>query len=150
MDRRPPGPGSATVMALSRIGWRADSFRTWVAHEGWRLDLATHCPRTVTKIAARAVTRWQWTHLIKQYDEFRSLGVAGDAGPVTRAIRGKTGLSARQRGSLRAAAYRSLWPSQRRAEEGYQVASSCEACGKESGTLRHAIWRCPAQAALRY
>ena len=76
----------------------------------------------------------------------------GDLGPIRKELNRKTStLSARERGLLWGAATRSLWPTARRAKEGhYQDSDKCEACGDEQGTIRHALWRCPAQALLRY
>ena len=138
------------MVALDRLGWRADSFRDWTTDKGIRVDLFTHCPQTIAKLAARAATAWQWRHLAGRYGDLSGMRMGGDLGPLIKALKGKTGLRPGQCSLLRSAATRTLWSTARRAAEGYQADGTCAACGDEQRTLRHAIWRCPAQAMKRY
>ena len=150
LEHLPPGPGRATLKALDRLGWNAISFRRWRTDRGVDLDLATHCPMTIIKLGRLAVERGQWLHLKERYEEFSCFGDGGNLQPIRQALAGRTGLGRAERNLLRAAATRTLWPDERRADEGYQENKGCSKCGGPRGTLRHAVWDCPVLASQRY
>ena len=98
-----------------------------------------------------AVQRWQWQHVAAQYpDEFAGFEHGGDIQPVLRALGPRSPLTPQQKQLAKCAFVRRLWPDLRRAQGGYQESGSCAACGDEVGTLRHALFRCPAVAMARY
>ena len=70
--------------------------------------------------------------------------------PLLQTLNVRSPPTTHQRHLLRCAAVRRLWPERRRAEEGYHASGVCAACGDELGTLRHALYRCPATAMSRY
>ena len=147
----PPGPSAAVLTALDRIGWVAEDFQTWVTDRGVRLHLRLVCPRSVRIFGQLAVERWQWKKVGASYpDEFSGLSHGCDPHPV-RAVLGKSSpLTQPQQQLVKCAVVRRLWPDFRRASEGYQESGTCAACGEEHGTLRHALFRCPAVAMDRH
>ena len=50
-----PGPTVAVLLALQRLGWRAESCTTWISDRGARLDLREVCPRSLMVIGKRSV-----------------------------------------------------------------------------------------------
>ena len=150
LELKAPGPTVAVLVALRRLGWRAESYQCWVTDGGVQLHLREACPRSVLMVCRRAIVRWQWQHVAARYpSEFEGLEVGGDLQPLKRALSTKGPLTAPQRQLLYCAASRRLWPESRRAAEGYQSSELCAACGDEKGTLRHALYRCPATAMSR-
>ena len=151
LEVRAPGPTISVLLALRRLGWRAESFQTWVTDRGVVLPLRETCPRSLEVLGRLAAERWQWRHLAEQYpDEFEGFEQGGDAQPLQKALGAKSPLTKPQRQLLKCAAIRRLWPEHRRAAEGYQGSGLCGACGDEEGTIRHALYRCPAINMTRY
>ena len=148
LDSRAPGPTTAVLLSLKRLGWRADDYRTWVSDRDEVLALHLVCPRSVLILGRLAAERWQWRRVAERYaDEFNDFDHGGDLQPLRQALGPKSPLKVSQRELLRCAATRRLWPEWRRALAGYQGSGTCKACGDEVGTLRHALFRCPAMAA---
>ncbi|MCP4517600.1 MAG: hypothetical protein GY824_20535, partial [Delftia sp.] len=111
------------------------------------LHLERVCPRSVMILGKLGVERWQWRWLAGRYpDEFKDFDHGGDTKAVLQAIGAKSPLSKEQKSLVRCAASRRLWPDSRRAAEGYQAEGRCSGCLDESGTLRHALFRCPSMA----
>ena len=151
LEKLAPGPARVTLAALTRVGWVAEDYRTWVTDRGTRLALWTTCPRSVHVLGRLAVERWQWRHVATQYPgEFDGFDKGGDAKPLFRILGKRSPLTAPQRQLVHCAFIRRFWPAHRRAAEGYQDSSLCEACGEEVGTIRHALYRCPAVALDRH
>ena len=151
LENQVAGPTVAVTLALRRLGWRAESFSTWVTDRGVRVPLRQVCPRSMLIHGRMAVERWQWRHVSAQYpSEFPDFDHGGDVGPLLAAIGARSKLPVMQRSLIKCAAVRRLWPDQRRAEAGYQQSDLCGACGNEMGTIRHALYRCPAVAMSRH
>ena len=151
LDRRAPGPTTALLTSLSRIGWRAENFKVWVTDRGQVLCLDKVCPRSMMILGQLAVERWQWRHLAGRYpEEFPGFDHGGDLKPLKQVLGRKSPLTTGQQVLVRCAASRRLWPEWRRAVEGYQSCGNCGACQDEEGTLRHALYRCPALALVRH
>ena len=151
LEKLAPGPARVVLLALRRIGWVAEDVRTWVTDRGVRLDLGKVCPRSVVVLARLGVERWQWQHVMAQYqDEFVGFERGGDLQPIRKFLGRRSPLSAPQRQLLKCAFTRRLWPDYRRAEAGYQASGACAACGEEAGTIRHVLYRCPALAMARH
>ena len=151
LEHQAAGPTVAVMIALRRLGWRAENLHTWVSDRGVRLPLRTICPRSMLIHGRLAVERWQWRHVAEQYPlEFPGFDHGGDLAPLRAALGPRSRLSGPQRSLVKNAAVRRLWPDQRRAEAGYQESGACAACGDELGSLRHALYRCPAIEMNRY
>ena len=151
LEHQVASPTVAVLIALRRLGWRAECFHTWVSDRDVRLPLRSVCPRSMLIHGRMAVERWQWRHIAAQYPaEFPDFDHGGDVAPLMAALGAKSRLSAAQRSLVKSAAVRRLWPDHRRAEAGYQESGKCGACGDEMGSLRHALYRCPAVAMDRY
>ena len=147
LDRRAPGPTTAVLTALGRIGWRAENYKVWVTDRGQVLNLDRVCPRSMLILGKLGVERWQWQWLAGRYpDEFQDFDHGGDAQAVLQAIGSKSPLTSVQKTLVRCAATRRLWPEWRRAVEGYQAEGRCGSCHDEAGTLRHGLFRCPSMA----
>ena len=151
IEAQSPGPTFSVLIALRRLGWRADCFHTWVTDRGKLLPLKVVCPRSMMVHGQMAATRWQWRHVAAQYpEEFTDFDHGGDLGPVMEALGKQHLLTVPQQRLLRCAVTRRLWPDFRRAEAGYQESGFCAACDNEYGTIRHALYRCPAMAMRRH
>ena len=115
------------------------------------MDLGKVCPHTVEMLARRSAERWQWAKVAKSHPHFVGIEM-GDLRGITRILKGKGDFSGHQRGLLRKSVVLGLWSYERKAEanrhtmsqEEFEKARRCRACGDEVGTLRHALWRCPA------
>ena len=151
LEKRPPGPTVAVLLALGRLQWRAKNFKIFVTNDGTVVKLDEVCPRSVLILGKLAVELWQWRRLAEHYpEEFTGFSDGGDLKATQAELGSKSTLTRPQRELARCAVTRRLWPSLRRAEAGYQQNGRCEACGEELGTLRHALYRCPATAAARH
>ena len=151
LESRPPGPTVAVLVALRRLGWHAEDYQSWVTDRGTRLQLRVVCPRSVWILGRLAVQRCQWQHVAAQYpDEFTGFEHGGDVQPVLLALGPRSPLTPEQKQLAKCAFVRRLWPDLRRAQGGYQESGLCDACREEVGTLRHALFRCPAVAMARY
>ena len=151
LEKRPPGPTVAVLMALDRLKWKAVSFKEFVTDRGVKLNLSEVCPRSVVILGRRAVEQWQWRRLAEHYPvEYTGFAEGGDLEPLRKELGKQSTLTTAQRGLVKCAATRRLWPSARRAEAGYQLSALCEACQEEPGTIRHVLYRCPATAAARH
>ena len=147
LDKRAPGPTTAVLTSLARVGWRAEKFKVWVTDRGQVINLEQVCPKSMLKLGEIAVERWQWRWLVGRYpEEFADYDHGGDVKMLKGALGPKSPLTAGQKTLVHCAATRRLWPEWRRAVEGYQEDGTCHACHDEAGTLRHALYRCPAMA----
>ena len=59
LDRRAPGPTTAVLTSLARVGWRAENFKVWVTDRGQVINLEKVCPNSMLKLGELAVERWQ-------------------------------------------------------------------------------------------
>ena len=151
LERRAPGPTTALLMSLARVGWRAENFKLWVTDRGQVLSLDKVCPRSVAILGRMAAERWQWRWLAGRYpEEFKEFDHGGDLHGLKKVLGAKSPLTKGQKTLVRCAATRRLWPAWRRASEGYQADGKCSACNDEKGTLRHALFRCPSMALERH
>ena len=147
LERRAPGPTTALLLSLDRLGWRAENFKVWVTDRGQVINLERVCPKSMLVMGKMAVTRWQWRWLVGRYpDEFQNFDHGGDLTSLKQVLGSKSPLTSRQKTLARGAAERRLWSEWRRALGGYQVEGKCRACRDEAGTLRHALFRCPSMA----
>ena len=139
------------MVVLRRLGWRAENYKVLVTDSGQVLALDEVCPRSLMILGRMAVERWQWRWVAQRYpDEFTNFGHGGDMHALKQTLGPKSPLTKVQKELVRCAATRRLWPDGRRAIEGYQTSGACAACGEEEGTLRHALYRCPALASDRH
>ena len=109
LEKRPPGPSVAVLMALDRLQWKAINFREFVTDRGVALNLSQVCPRSVLLLGRMSVEQWQWRRVAEHYpDEYTDFVEGGDLQPLLKELGKKCTMPRAQRVLVRCAATRCL------------------------------------------
>jgi hypothetical protein len=149
--KRVVGPAGAVVTSLARLGWECLDAKTWRDDLGTTIDLTQVCPKAVSELIARGVTRWTWRAVAKEHTVLAHLEKGADLKPIIELLRQTESATwgSVEKTCLEAAVIGAA-PSQEVLEKMDMVDDDlCKWCSDETGSYLHRHWRCEGSRGFR-
>ena len=143
--RRIRGPLAAAALSACRIGWHLRSPIVLVDDRGVELHLTAAAPSLIKSLLVggvkRAMERDLATKWAKTDPNLAGRRICFDV--ARQVVKTGKGLTAKQRGALRASTCRGVMTNQRAHEHGYEAENKCPMCGASGDSVRHRTFECP-------